>query len=129
MTKKYTKRGVEKTRCSQTMTEAAFFSWILSHLRRLTMKWKPKNEALTTARRPYKGPNKRQKWEYKCARCKKWFARKEVDIDHIIPMGGMTTFEKAGEWLRKALCEVDGFQVLCKEDHQLKTKKEKGVKK
>ena len=57
---------VPKTRNAGTMTESAFWSFIRSALRQKSRWWKPITECKMKARRPYKGPNKRQKFEYQC---------------------------------------------------------------
>ncbi len=103
-----------KTRNAGTMTEATFFSWLRSGLRRLFMYWKPAMLALDRAKRPYKGPNKLQKWEYQCAQCRKWFKRTEVERDHIIPCGSLSSLGDVARFLERLSVEEDGFQVLCK---------------
>lgn len=115
--KLYTIRGVELTRCSHTMTEAQFFSWVLSNARRLTTRWKPRNDALIEKRREYKGPDKRTKWEYQCSLCYNWYKKKDIEADHIIPCGGINGWEKIEGWYRRAFVEKEGFRVLCKECH------------
>lgn len=106
-------RGIPLTRCGNTMTEAQFFSWILSNARRLTIRWKPRNDKLNEGRREYKGPDKRTKWEYSCEICCLWFKRKEIELDHIEPLGGMSCFSDIERWFRRAFVEKDGFRRLC----------------
>jgi len=113
---------VPRTRCSDTKTEAAFFSWIRSALRKLSIRWKPRNDARIRARRPYKGRNKRLRWEYQCAQCLKWFPDKEVQVDHIIECGTLKKWEDLPGFASRLFCEIGGFQVLCKKRcHQSKT--------
>lgn len=119
--KLYTIRGIELTRCSNTKTEAEFFSWILSHCRRLTLKWKPANDCLMENREPYNGSDKRTKWQYICQHCTKRFKRKDVHLDHIIKCGGINCFDDISKWFQKALVEKDGYQVLCSTCHAYKT--------
>lgn len=120
----YTSRGSELTRNSNTMTEAEYFSMILSALRQTTRYWKPALKALEKASRPSKRADKRVKKEYRCCICKDWFLRKEVDKDHIIPCGGINGYDKIIPWLKKAHVE-EGFQVLCKICHKQKTMEER----
>lgn len=122
--KYYSARGVELTRCSGWMTEAEYYSWILSNARRLTLRWRPRNEALARSRRIYKGSDKRIKWEYQCQICAEWVIRKEIEVDHIVPCGGIKCLADIPRWYTNALCEIDGFEVLCKSCHRLKTNKE-----
>ena len=63
------KQRVPRTRNARTMTEAQFFSMIRSALREKSRWWKPSGIVRVKARRPYKGPNKRQKYEYQCNKC------------------------------------------------------------
>lgn len=118
-------RGIPLTRCSNTLTEARFFAFILSHCRRITIKWKPKNDKLQEGKRPYTGTDKRTKFEYSCEICNGWFKGKDIEIDHIVPCGGINSFTKIAGWFERALCEVDGFQRLCKSCHNTKTQKER----
>lgn len=121
----YTQKGIELTRCSNTMTESEFFSWILSNARKLTLRWKPRNDALNMARRPYSGPDKRTKWEYQCSQCVDWFPKKMVEADHITPCGGMKSYESISLWYKRALVEMLDFKVLCKTCHNSKTQRER----
>tara|TARA_A100000171_G_scaffold53092_1_gene76737 strand:+ start:12822 stop:13265 length:444 start_codon:yes stop_codon:yes gene_type:complete len=123
--KLYTVRGVELTRCSNTKTEAEFFAFILSHCRRLTNKWKPAYDKLEEGKRPNESSNKRLKWEYSCEICNNWFPKSFIDIDHIVPCGGINGFEKIEPWFRRALVEKDSYQRLCKDCHKQKTQQEK----
>jgi len=113
----------EKTRNNGTMTEAAFWSMLRSHLRRKTTSWKPRNEAIKRASRRYVGENKRRKIEVQCAKCEGWFARDQIEVDHIIEAGSLKSFADLPSFVERLFCEVDGFQVLCKNCHNLKTNK------
>jgi hypothetical protein len=59
-----------KPRNAGTMTESAFWSFIRSALRQKSRWWKPITQCKMKARRTYKGPNKRQKFEYQCSSIK-----------------------------------------------------------
>lgn len=120
---------VPRTRNNQTMTEAAFWSWIRSSLRSRSRYWKPVAEARKRAKRVYRGPNKRRKWEYECAHCKGRFQDKEVSVDHIIPAGSLKCAADLPGFVERLFCEVDGLQVLCKTCHDKKTKQERNDKK
>ncbi|WP_395000381.1 HNH endonuclease [Acinetobacter sp.] len=83
-------------------------------------------EAKKLAKRDYKGANKKQKFEYQCNHCKKWFKDSEVQVDHKIPVGSLLSWEDITPFLQKLIPEgLDAFQVLCKECHQVKTNKER----
>lgn len=121
---KYTKRGIPLTRNAETMTEAAFFSWLRSALRRLSIKWKPRTEFLKSVRRAYDGPNKKIKWQYPCNKCKEWFIMKDIEVDHITPVGSLKSFSDLGGFCDRLFIEKDGYQILCKRRcHKEKTYK------
>ena len=124
----YTPRGVELTRASHTKTEAEFSAYILSALRKATKFWKPKMDKLHEGRRPSQNINKRLKWENNCERCGGWFPESSIEVDHIVPCGGISGIDwldKIKPWVIKAFVEVDGFQRLCLWCHLRKTSEEK----
>lgn len=113
------KSRVAKTRNHGTMSEAAFFGFIRSSLRNRSRYWKPIAECKKNARRAVaKG---RQKWEYQCNHCKGWFMDKETQVDHIEECGSLKSFDDIGAFAERLFCEIEGFQVLCKECHNKKT--------
>ena len=114
-----------KPRNNGTMTEAAFWSFIRSSLRRRTMVWKPVNEAKREARRPYVGENKRRKWEYKCAACEGYFSDKEIDVNHKIPAGTLTCGKDLEGFVERLFCEKEHLEVLCKNCHKALTKEQR----
>ena len=113
---------VPRTRCSGTMTEAGMLSWVLSALRKLTLRWKPRFDRLNEGRvkLPY-GKNGREVWCNSCEGCKLLFKTGDLAMDHIKPIGGLQSLEGAGQWLINALVETDGYQRLCKKCHDIKT--------
>jgi len=119
------KPKVVRTRNAGTMTESAFWSFIRSALRQKSRWWKPITQCKLKARRPYKGPNKRQKFEYQCNNCKEWFPDKRVNVDHITPAGTLRSAADLPGFVERLFCEIDGLQVLCSKCHDEKTKKEK----
>ena len=123
--KRISKPRVPRTRNNASMTEAAFWSWIRSGLRQKSRWWRPIGEAKLRARRPYKGKNKRQKWEYQCRECKKYFKGDDVNVDHIIPAGTLKSYDDLPSFTKRLFCEVDGLQVMCSDCHTIKTNKER----
>lgn len=119
---------VPKTRNHGTMTEAAFWGWLRSALRKRSMVWKPVKEAKERARRVYVGDNTRQKWEYQCAHCKLWHPEKHINVDHIIEAGSLTNGDDLKSFVERLFCEVDGFQILCETCHHEKTQNNKKAK-
>lgn len=115
--KKPKKEKVPRTRASGTMTESAFWSWIRSALRQKSRWWKPISDVRKSARRPYNGTNKRQKYEYECTYCGGWFPDKHVEVDHIIPAGSLKSSDDLKGFVERLFCEADGLRVLCKDCH------------
>lgn len=110
-------RKVERPFNSGRWTRSRYFGFIRSALRYASRKWQPRNEALNSSRRPVKRPG-RQKWEFQCAMCKKWFARKEVEVDHIVECGRLSDYKDLPVFVKRMFCEVDGFRVLCSKCHK-----------
>lgn len=109
-----------KTRCSGTMTESAYLSWIRSALRSKSLRWPPRAEALVAARRKYTGENKLQKWEYLCKICSQWFKAKEVVVDHFpVAAGSILSVEDIGPFAQNLFCEVDNLRCLCVQCHSV----------
>ena len=114
-----------KTRNNGTMTESAFWSFIRSGLRQKSRWWKPITQCKLNAKRAYKGPLKRQKFEYQCNSCKKWFAEKNINVDHTIPVGALNCANDLPGFVERLFCETDNLQVLCSACHNTKTQNEK----
>ena len=114
-----------KTRNAGTMTESAFWSFIRSGLRQKSRFWKPITQCKLEARRAYNGPLKRQKFEYQCNTCKKWFPEKKINVDHIVGAGSLNCADDLPGFVNRLFCEQDNLQVLCETCHDKKTKLEK----
>lgn len=114
-----------RTRNAGTMTESMFWSMIRSALRQKSRWWKPIAITKQKVKRPYKGPNKRQKFEYQCAQCLKWWPDKKVAVDHIIPCGSLNCANDLPGFVERLFVEADGLQLLCESCHNIKTQKEK----
>jgi len=118
------KPKVSRTRNAGTMTESAFWSFIRSALRQKSRWWKPILQCKLKSRRAYKGPNKRQKFEYQCNECKNWFPDKKINVDHIVRLGALNCAEDLPGFVNRLFCEGDNLQVLCSSCHDTKTKHE-----
>ena len=95
--------------------------FIIPQLRRATYRWAPRNQALVLAR---VGPN-----QYKCAMCGGIFKKDEIAIDHIEPVVSLQ--EGWVNWhlyVTRMFPPVEGFQILCNEDHDSKTLQEDAVR-
>lgn len=109
-----------KPRNNGTMTESAFWGFIRSSLRKASMYWKPLQQCKLEARRAFKGSG-RQKWEYQCNECKKWFMEKNIQVDHIVDAGSLKSGDDLKSFVERCFVEAGGYQVLCKPCHQIKT--------
>lgn len=102
-------------------TKSRYFGFIRSCLRRAWSKYPVKFKILSDARRPYSGEDKRTKWEYQCHKCNEWYKSKEVQVDHINPVGSLKEYEDLPRFVATLFCSSDNLQVLCSECHKLKT--------
>jgi len=114
-----------KVRNAGTMTESAFWSFIRSGLRQKSRWWKPITECKLKAKRLYKGPNKRQKFEYQCKSCNNWFPEKQINVDHIVPAGSLNCAQDLPGFVERLFCETNNLQCLCTDCHDKKTKDER----
>jgi len=89
-------------------------SFIINALRRATYRWPPRGDALKCSRK--------ERGLYQCAHCEEYFKNKEICLDHITPVvdpkTGFTTWD---EYIEKMFPEKEGFQVLCRRCHDVKT--------
>lgn len=122
---------VKKTRNWWEWTEARYKSFIISALRGASRRWWPKNKCIQNARVG--------RGLYKCSHCwkivpltKKVGKKKKTQIvaDHISPIvNPYKWFIDYNTWIERCFVELDGFQALCLECHQLKTNEEKVIAK
>jgi 5-methylcytosine-specific restriction endonuclease McrA len=126
--KKPKKVATLKTRNAGTLTESAFWSFIRSGLRQKSRFWKPITQCKMKSRRAYKGPLKRQKFEYQCKECLNWFPDKKINVDHISPAGSLRCANDLPGFVERLFCEVDNLQCLCSDCHNKKTQDEKSKK-
>ncbi len=97
-------------------------NWLTNKLRRLSYQWPPRKEAIKNARIA--------RGEYVCATCEGVFGPKQIQLDHIAPVvneeDGFIDWEV---YITRLFCDVEGFQVLCKECHSAKTFFEQEIRK
>lgn len=121
------KKLKDKPYNSGTMTESQFFGMIRSALRRLSIRWRPRNDYLNSIRRP-KENGGRSKFEYPCTICKEWFIRAHIEVDHLIECGSLKSFDDIGPFVKRLLCEKEGFRCLCKSCHKIITNEQRKKK-
>ncbi len=103
-------------------------SFITSALRGAFRRYPTKFVVLNKAKKGKKlnKLTKRIAEHYECAKCKKHFPLKQVQVDHIKPIVdrtiGFTTWDN---FIAGLFCEESNLQVLCKSCHSKKTKLER----
>jgi len=117
------KTKTPRTRNGGTWTESQYFSAIRSALRTKFRFWRPMAAVLQKASRPYVGANKLQKKEFQCNKCKQWFKRTDVEIDHIVECGSLRTYADIVPFIKRLTKENESaYQILCKHNcHKGKT--------
>lgn len=119
------KQKAPRTRNAGAMTEAAFFGWLRTVLRRASLGWKPKRAAL---KRQATGGSIGRARAYACAACQGVFKEKDLQADHIEPCGSLKGWEDLEGFTRRLFVEAHGWQWLCKDCHQEKTNRERKEK-
>ena len=117
------KPKIPRTRCSNTMTEGMFNTFIRSLLRRGSMRWRPIYETLVEARV--------ERGVYLCSECKNHVPAsikvngkrlKGVHVDHVIPVvSDEEGFVDWQEFITRLFCEKDNLRVLCINCHDIIT--------
>lgn len=114
-----------KTRASQTMTDAAFVSFVKGHLRRASRFWPVSSVVRKKAKLAY--------GVYKCQLCGNPTRAKDTVIDHIEPVVDIYSNPTEVDWnsiVERLFCEESGLQLVCKDCHNNdKTKKENEIRK
>lgn len=123
-------RRVERTRAGGVWSEARYFSFIRSALRGAARRYPVKYQVRDAAKRTKpKGKAGKHRFEFQCAKCKKWYPDKETAVDHITPAGSLKCFDDLPAFVERLYCEADGLQILCHPCHTVKTAKERQARK
>ena len=97
-------------------------TFVTASLRRASIRWPPRSEALKKARV--------DRGLYRCSSCAEVFKKQEVHLDHIVPVVSPETgFIGWDDFIEKLFCDVEGFQILCKYCHETKTMLEDEIRK
>lgn len=106
-------------------TDAEFQAYlkrfIIASLRRATLYWPYRNEALKAARI--------ERGLYQCNICKGAFPKKEIRLDHVIPVVKLTGFTNWDDYLNRMFPKTQGFQTLCLGCNKTKTDEENIIRK
>ena len=113
---------IERPRNGGLWTEARYFQFIRTALRKASSRWGPRFEALKEARIEQKINVKtgRLAWHFKCSECSNLYPAKEVQVDHITEVGSLKCFDDLGEWAERLFCEKSGLRVLCEKCHNIR---------
>ena len=105
-------------------TEGRYNSFVTSILRSGSRRWPPKYATLNEAKTEKKTnpASGRIAQHFKCAACGDEFTAKNVQVDHVVPIGPERSWD---EFIEALFCEQDNLQVLCLTCHKKKTKEEK----
>jgi hypothetical protein len=92
--------------------------FVIAGLRRLSYKYRPRNEAMKRARL--------RRGVYRCAICGQEVRKKDMQMDHIEPVLDVKTgFIDYNTYIARLFVSIDGWQVVCKKPcHSEKTKAE-----
>ncbi len=92
--------------------------FVIAMLRRASYRWPPRSQVLRAARRG--------RGKYECVLCGPAIThgRKEVQVDHKVPVIPLTGWDTFDAFIERLFCDVAGLQVLCKPCHSVKTKAE-----
>lgn len=102
-------------------------AWLTQKLRRLSYQWPARKQAIRNARV--------SRGKYECAMCKEagieaLYGPKQIVLDHIHPV--IDPFDGWVDWnnyIERLFCDVDNWQVLCKDHHDMKTTLENEIRK
>jgi 5-methylcytosine-specific restriction endonuclease McrA len=117
-----------KQRNGGEWTEARFKSFVTSALRAASRRWPPKYKALKAAfaGRQVNAKTGKLAMHYKCAKCKKLFVAADVQADHVKPVVDPAKgFVSWDVFIDRLFCEIENFQILCRNCHKDKTSNEK----
>jgi 5-methylcytosine-specific restriction endonuclease McrA len=65
--------------------------------------------------------------KYECASCARSFLKKDIQIDHIDPIGSFKSLDDISRFINRLYCSYDNLQVLCKSCHKTKTAQERKI--
>lgn len=105
-------------------TTARYHSFIKSALR--NARWPVRYQALKNAECGHiiNPETNRKNKAYLCAECGGKFPQKQVKADHIAPVVPVTGFDSWDGVIERLFCEIDGYQILCNDCHQVKSNEE-----
>ena len=95
--------------CNGTKTQAEFFSGFRSYLRRLWMWSCPERKKALAKIKTGK--------KYYCHICQKLHIKKNIEINHIEPVGSLKTFADIEVFYERLFVSADKLEAICKDCH------------
>ena len=112
MARKPKTERVPRTRAGGEWTEAQFWNFLTSALRKASRRWPPiVRQVWQRYRRENQSDNKRLKWEFWCAGCGEWFPAKELQVEHTEQITKQHEFLP---WVQRQECDPETIQQLIK---------------
>jgi len=105
-------------------------AFAISLLRRGTFLWKPRSDAKKKSRVEVgEFSTGKTKYKIRCAICGELFLDKDIAMDHFEPVIPVDGFKSGLEYdlneiVERMFCDEKGWNCLCKECHDEKSKKE-----
>ena len=97
-------------------------SFIIATLRRASYRLPSRNEAKKKARI--------SRGLYRCSNCKGEFKQDQIKLDHIHPVVDVKTgFTSWDDYISRMFPDESGFQALCEQCHNIKSKLESEMRK
>lgn len=124
------REGLDRPHCNGLWTTAKKNTFIKNLLRAGHLRWGPKFNCINDC---YigDGPNPKTGKKCKmhqCPACEGTFAKGDMKSDHIEPVIPVTGFTTWDDCVERMFVEADGYQALCKECHDTKSKEEKALR-
>jgi len=100
-----------------------------NYLRKQWMRWPKKFAAVQRQAERVTQPDGREKTLIRCMSCECLFDRREMQVDHIVPVGPLLSLSPADikDFKERLFCHVGNLQALCKPCHQAKSEVDKEV--
>lgn len=102
-------------------------SFVKKHLRRASLQWRPRSEAVKLARK--------ERGRYECSSCKELFDRPSLEVDHretVVPLNTkINQSNKEIDWniyIPRLLCGTDNFRLLCRTCHEILTSSQNAMR-
>lgn len=95
--------------------------WLKQKLRRISYQYPSRKEAIVAARV--------SRGVYKCAKCEGHFRQGEFQLDHIHPVDNPHYgFLDWNDYIARLFVDIDGWQILCRSCHNIKSGMEQEIR-